>query len=271
MGTILKQHRMIAYRKVWIIAGTGEGPILAKSLINNGWSVSVSVVTNQASYRYKDLPLQDLWIGPLAGPHEIMRILWDASREEGGFDFVIDLTHPFSLVISSYLKRACIHLGQPLLRYERKVARPANSILIKDIEELVYQSLVDKNILFAIGIRELSKATSIARKSGANVFARIFPRPDSLVEALSCAIPTTNLAVFRPEKTPSLTPIEEALCEKWSIDVVICRQSGGIIQEIWEQVCEKQKIQLFLIQRPFFERNVEVFESMETLLARVLP
>ena len=34
--------------------------------------------------------------------------------------------------------------------------------------------------------------------------------------------------------------------EKWSIDVVICRQSGGIIQEIWEQVCEKQKIQLFL-------------------------
>ena len=50
-------------RHVWLLSGTGEGPNLAKALIEEGFMVTVSVVSFQASFLYSDLPLKELKIG----------------------------------------------------------------------------------------------------------------------------------------------------------------------------------------------------------------
>ena len=118
---------------VWLLSGTGEGPKLAKALIQEGWSVTVSVVSFQASISYSDLSLEKLKIGLLEGVKEIVKVLEDSELDHQGFDWVLDATHPFAELISSSLREACEYLSQPLVRYERPQEDLDKGILISDL------------------------------------------------------------------------------------------------------------------------------------------
>ena len=50
---------------VWLLYGTGEGPVLVAALVAQGWRVSVSVVSASAAGAYAGLSLEDLWISLL--------------------------------------------------------------------------------------------------------------------------------------------------------------------------------------------------------------
>ena len=93
-------------RHVWLLSGTGEGPALAAALVSQGWRVSVSVVTVGAAAAYADLPLENLWTGPLAGVQGIRGVIEQAYFRDHGFDWVVDATHPFAVQISLFLKIA---------------------------------------------------------------------------------------------------------------------------------------------------------------------
>ena len=62
------------YRHIWLLAGTGEGPILAKALLEKGWMVTVSVVSDQGSWPYLEMPLTSVLIGALEGVEGIKNI-----------------------------------------------------------------------------------------------------------------------------------------------------------------------------------------------------
>ena len=65
------QTRNNCHKHVWLLTGTGDGYLLAQSFIANGWKVSVSIVSYQAGLPYSDLPLEELWVGPLEGKEGI--------------------------------------------------------------------------------------------------------------------------------------------------------------------------------------------------------
>ncbi len=257
------------HRYLWILGGTGEGPILAKALIDQGWKISVSVVSEAAALSYEHLSLEDIWIGPIDGIEGISRILNKAKVLKKKFDWVIDATHPFALVITSDLQNACAIFGQPLLRFDRPVFSLKGANLINTTRELANQNLKDRNLLLAIGSRHLKEAVGAARIAGANVFVRILPNPSSFVQAISCPLSETQVAMFRPLGGTSLGELELALCKKWSIDYVVCRQSGGVTQETWQQICGELKIDLCLVRRPLQLGNIEVVNSVNELVARV--
>ncbi len=255
---------------IWILSGTGEGPSLVKALVRGGWKVSVSVVSNQAASSYLGLPLEEIWIGPLEGVHGIKRVLKQAEQRHHGFAYVIDATHPFALVISADLRDACNESNQHLIRFDRPLESPPSDFsLIKTLRELPEQGIKGQKVLFAIGARHLNEAVEIAQNAGAIPFARVLPSHESLRYALACELPPNHLAVLRPLLGQPLGEFEVALCRRWGIELVVCRQSGGLTQILWQDICNSHEIDLCLISRPLSCKGVETVNSLEALLFRL--
>ncbi|KGG11179.1 MULTISPECIES: precorrin-6A/cobalt-precorrin-6A reductase [Prochlorococcus] len=257
------------HRHIWILSGTGDGPPLVRILLQNGWKVSVSVVSSQAALAYGDLPLESLWIGPLEGTQAIANVIEKARATHKGFDWIIDATHPFAQVISSNLNVVSRKHKQPLLRFDRCCKKSQNASLIKNYCELLKLNLSEERILFAIGSRHLPEALSCGRKAGATVFARVMPTVEGLRKALMCEIPQSHLAVFKPLASDEIGEIESALCRRWKITGVVARESGGSTQKIWQNISLQQGLKLWLIARPALSKNIKVVNTFAELLAEI--
>tara|TARA_Y100001968_G_scaffold332981_1_gene393417 strand:+ start:1678 stop:2478 length:801 start_codon:yes stop_codon:yes gene_type:complete len=256
-------------RRIWLLSGTGEGPDLAKALIEDGWKVTVSVVSFQASLAYEGISLEDLKIGPIKGTQGILGFIQESQILNKRFDWVIDATHPFAKIISSSLRSACQKINQPLLRYERPLQEHLSGNLINSFSELACFDLSDQKLLMAIGSRHLKEAVSVAQKAGANVFARILPTPESLRNALSSSLPSHHLALIRPSTDRSIGNLELALCRKWNITGVVCRQSGSHVEKMWREISRTSNLNLWIILRPKYSDKVDTINNYHELLLKV--
>ena len=261
-------HQSNYQRHVWLLTGTGDGFRLAQGFVEKGWGVTVSVVTPNAALPYSELPLEHLSVGPLCGVGKIKEFILRAASSNRRFDFVVDATHPFAEIISSDLKKACSEIQQPLLRFERPLADSSDAIIFNSFTELSSRALHGKNLLLALGSRHLSEAVDAASSAGANVFARVLPTSESLRYALASGIKETHIAVLRPFQGDQSGAFEASLCKRWSISHVVCRQSGGLIEDLWNGICKKQKLCLWMLARPSSSSSVEMVYSWEELLAR---
>ncbi len=253
---------------LWLLTGTSEGHVFAKSLLKDGWKITVSVVSERASLPYKKLLLENLLVGPLKSEQEIRNIILNARINQNGFYCVIDLTHPFAVKVTPALISACKELDQPYIRYERLIENVSNAFLIKSLSDLANFDIANKSILFAIGIKELQKAVLVALSLGSNVYARVLANPDSLKKTLSTSIPKNNFAVLNPSISRDCD-LEKALIRKWSIDGVVCRQSGGETEKLWRDVCLTMGIQLWMLARPPENKNVDTINTYEQLSKRL--
>jgi precorrin-6A/cobalt-precorrin-6A reductase len=105
--------------RLWLIAGTGEGPRLAAALLDRGWRLRVSVVTEAATAAYAPHPQLELVAGAIAGDGGVAQILAAAAAAAEPFRWLIDASHPVASEISASLARVCGAAAQPLLRLER--------------------------------------------------------------------------------------------------------------------------------------------------------
>ena len=252
-------------RHVWLLSGTGEGPRIVEAFLANGWGVSVSVVSDQASLIYLGLPLENLWVGALSGPKEIKGILSHRLAINKPFDLVVDATHPFAVNITFDLKLACNEINQKLVRFERPLSSPGWVNYISKVDDLAKFSFRSKKVLFAIGSRSLSNGVHSIKKSNGLAFARILPSPESLKEALAANIPNNHLAVLKPFQGNKLGEYEEAICRFWSITTLVCRQSGGTTQHLWEQICKRNNLELWMIKRPSNLKGIKIVSSIENI------
>lgn len=257
--------RGVDQRRIWLLAGTGEGPELARELLSRGWRVSVSVVTAPAALPYEGLGLDALHIGALAGPAAIAERLHLA----GGFDWVLDATHPFAITISAQLQQVCAEQRQSLLRLERPRESGADAVLLHDLETLKGCSLSGRRLLIALGGRCLGEAATAARSARAELFARVLPSVDGLRQALAVGLPEGRLAVLRPLHGVPPGAVERALCRRWRIDDVVCRQSGGVTEHLWREIAREQGVRLWLLRRPDPPSGVETVTGVPALLRRL--
>ncbi len=253
---------------LWLLTGTGEGHVFAKSLLNEGWKITVSVVSDRASIPYEKLNLEKILIGALITEEEIRNVILNERINRNGFDCVVDLTHPFAIKITRSISKVCKELEQQFIRYERAIDNISNAFLIKKFCDLENYDLKNKSILLAVGVRHLEEALTFARNSGANVYARILANPESIRKTLSSTIQKKNFAVLNPSAC-SDGKIEKALVRKWNIDGVISRQSGGRNEILWHQICLSMGINLWLLERPCEFKSIKSIDSYEKLIKRL--
>ena len=234
--------------RLWLIAGTGEGPRLASQLLERGWRLEVSVVTEAASLAYPAHRRQRLLVGALAGSAAIRQQLAAAALEGQPYAAVVDTSHPFASQISHQLAAALQQPAQPLLlRLVRPLlSSPADRLLV-NLKALAHHRLTGTRLLLAIGARQLAEA--VALSPGALHHARLLPNPEALQRAMAAGIAPQRLACLRPGGS-SEAALLAALLRRWRIDAILCRQSGGITETLWRQLAASQGCELLLLQRP---------------------
>ena len=110
---------------------------------------------------------------------------------------------------------------------------------------------------------------AFAKEGGAIPFARVLPSPEGLKQALASNIPEDRISLFKPFTGDNVGEFEAALCRRWGIDVVLCRQSGGLTERLWSEICEAMKLELYLISRPIVKHRIDTFYELKTILNRV--
>jgi precorrin-6A/cobalt-precorrin-6A reductase len=252
------ESRQAPPRWIWLLAGTGDGPMLAEALLQQGWHVRVQVVTLAATRAYRAHPRLDLVSGALAGPAAI------AAALEHPYGAVVDATHPFAVTISEQLEQACRLRGQPLLRLQRQV-QPAGPVEpLRSLQELAGLTLQGERLLLAIGGRQLAEA--VALTPGACHHARLLPSPLALQQGIRAGIRADRLACVRPSRSGW---IEAALLRRWRITAVLARQGGGYSEAMWHALAGRQRLRLLLIQRRPEPAHQAAALPAQALLARL--
>ncbi|MFM7315076.1 MAG: precorrin-6A/cobalt-precorrin-6A reductase [Cyanobium sp.] len=238
--------------RLWLVAGTGEGPVLARSLLDRGWRLRVSVVTAGAARAYEPHPDLELAVGPLGmasgeDPQEVIaRDLALARRCGDPFHAVVDASHPFAIRISAALAGACAGRAEPLLRLERPVLPLDRAVVVDEIQALRGLCRPGERLLLAIGARRMAEV--IAATPEVVHHGRVLPSPESLRAARAAGLAAERLACLRPG--PRSQAIEAALCRRWTIDTVLCRQSGGESEGRWHRISAQLGLRLLLLRRP---------------------
>ena len=253
---------------LWLLTGTGEGHVFAKSLLKEGWKITVSVVSNRASIPYEKLNLEKILTGALIYEEEIRNVILNARSHENGFYCVVDLTHPFAINITRSITKVCKELDQPFIRYERTIENISNAFLIEKFSDLKNHDLKNKSILLALGVRHLHEALLVAKNSGANVYARVLANPESIRKILASSIKKSNFAILNPSVS-SDGEIEKALIRKWNIAGVVCRQSGGRNEILWHRICLSMGINLWMLERPTKFKHINSVDSYDKLIKRL--
>ena len=230
-------------------------------------------------------------MGALAGGEAIRQRLAMAAASGQPYAAVVDASHPFARQISAQLAEALGqqkqqrqlaqgHLedrptgqlpAQPLLlRLERPLLSNPSDRLLADLEalaphRLAPHSLAGRRLLLAIGARQLGRA--VALSPGALHHARLLPTAEALQRAMAAGIAPERLACLRPGGGGEAALLA-ALLRRWRIDVILCRQSGGITETLWRQLAASQGCELLLLRRPADPAGVTGLAEAE-LLARL--
>lgn len=256
--------------RLWLISGTGEGPPLVAALLARGWRLRVSLVTAAAARAYPPHPDLELVIGALgeggAQPPEVVvgQELLRARSLGDPFRWLVDASHPFARRISATLAAACLAHRQPLLRLQRPPLPPGRALVLDDLPAVNAHIRPGERLLLAIGARRLAEA--IRRSPQALHHARVLPAPQALRQAFAAGLATDRLACLRPSEASEA--IELALCRRWCIDTVLCRQSGGESEGRWHRICERLDRRLLLLRRPPEPAGVPLL-AIDALLERI--
>ena len=237
-----------------------RGPGIASILLKSGYRVSISVVSAAAARAYCGMQLDDLHVGPFSSQESLEQYL--AAQ---GVTFVLDATHPFALQISAQLRLACALRNLPLLRFERPDHIVSDGSLLLTVADLSDCDLSGHRLLLAVGARQLAAAATAASQAGAAVYARVLPTPEAIRQAGLAGLSAERLAVLRPGTGDRAGELEAALCRRWQITDVFCRQSGGAADQLWSDLAIRHSIRLWKLKRPNPIPSVDVVHSVSQL------
>ena len=259
--------------RAWLIAGTGDGRRLALALQARGWRLLVSVVSPEAALAYPQRPHLALRVGPLGGESGIRAVLQQAAAAGDEFTAVVDASHPFAGQITAALAAvwqgsraegspiaAAAGLLPPLLRLRRPdpIHQPVRRLQrLADLEALAAVPLQGKRLLLAIGARHLRRSVELS--PGASHFARLLPSAAALQQGRAAGLAADQLACLRPGD-PMEKAVLRALLRRWRIDTILCRQSGGITEELWRSLAAALDLELLVLARPAEPQTLRALE-----------
>ena len=101
--------------KVLLLSGASEGPVLARALLDAGFTVSATVTTAEGKAHLFGAMQQALTV--LVGGFTEASLTDFLARGEA--DLVLDATHPFAVRITRMASAVCATLRVPYVRYQR--------------------------------------------------------------------------------------------------------------------------------------------------------
>ncbi|MCI7812544.1 MAG: precorrin-6A reductase [Lachnospiraceae bacterium] len=160
---------------ILIFAGTTEGRNLAQYLGRQKISCHVCVATEYGEQLIEENSYIRVHTGRLTSDEmeELMR--------QQAIDCVVDATHPYAVIVSQNIKKACEEISvfyQRLLRSSVRIAQEEDVIFVDSVEEAArFLNTVNGNVLITTGSKELSKFTGIDGYEK-RLYARVLSTPE---------------------------------------------------------------------------------------------
>lgn len=162
-------------KKLLIFAGTTEGREISLAAAGLGYDVTTSVATEYGKAQFTEIPTN---LTILTGRMETDKMA--DCMKQGGFNSVIDATHPYAVAVSANIKAACESAQIPYLRLLREASHAEGCTYFGSLQEACQAAnLLEGNILATTGSKDLVPYTAMqAYKS--RVFVRVLPTKESV-------------------------------------------------------------------------------------------
>jgi precorrin-6A/cobalt-precorrin-6A reductase len=245
-------------KKILLLSGTSEGPVLARALVAAGFDVRATVTTENArTDLFGTVPEIEVQTGGFTEES-----LADFLRH-GGADLVLDATHPFAVRITRSAHAVCSRLGVRYIRYERPDWEPPAGTLLVNGFAAAAQRLPElgERILLTIGSKQLHHFQTLHNR--VTLFARILPSVESLHHAFAAGFTAERILCLRP---PFSRDFNRALLAEYRIDGLLTKASGregGVVEKVL--AAQDLGIRVLMIQRP----DVPVGAAVDSIAAAV--
>ncbi|MDR0778053.1 MAG: precorrin-6A reductase [Methanomassiliicoccaceae archaeon] len=203
---------------VIIFGGTTEGRLLSELFAENGMKIHLCVATEYGEslvQKNKNIEIS----------HERL----DADRMAGLIkkkcvNTVVDATHPYAVIVSENIKKACVATGTEYIRLLRKSSQAGGNIVtVKDVSEAAeYIKGTSGNVLVATGSKELAKFTSVPGYKE-RIFARVLSLPEVVEQCAKLGFVGKNLICMQG---PFNEDINYGMMKQFDIKHMVTKDSG---------------------------------------------
>ena len=208
--------------KIFLIAGTQDGRELAQLLLERGFDVTASVVSDYgrkllqtcASLKINDKPLD---------ADELEKIL-----REGNFDAVVDASHPYAQNVSANAIRAAQAANIFYVRYERaQVEVTGENVFRVDGYEAaaVKASELGRNIFVTTGSRNLKTFVTSPALKDCNLTVRVLPTAEVLAQCEALGLSPKQIVAIQGAFS---TQLNVEIFRHAKAQVLVTKNSGQV-------------------------------------------
>lgn len=242
--------------KILLFAGTTEGRNLAEFLEKNQIPTEVCVATQYGETLLEEGRYLHVHAGRLDEREMEQQI------KEHQITLVIDATHPYAVVVSQNIRRACSQTGAEYIR----LARKETEVSWKGMEDVTEVASVaeaaaflakkEGRIFVATGSKELSSYQVIPDYQN-RVVARVLSTPEAVTECAALGFSGKNLICMQGPFTEDLNV---AMLRQAQASWMVTKESGkagGFLEKL--RAAKRAGAKLVVIKRPV-ERAGEISE-----------
>jgi len=231
-------------KKVLLLSGTSEGPVLGRALLDASYEVMATVTTEEGRVHLFSELQHALTVQVGGFNEETLRTF----LEQGRADLVLDATHPFAVRITQLASTVCAALHVPYVRYERPDWEPPEGTVYADSYAAAAALLptLGSRIMLTIGVRQLKYFAALHERL--TLFARILPAVNSLQQALQAGFTQEILLCLRP---PFSREFNRSILREYQVEVLVTKASGaagGVVEKV--MAAQDLGLTTLMIRRP---------------------
>lgn len=246
--------------KILLFAGTTEGRNLAEFLEKNQIPTEVRVAT-----QYGETLLEEgKYLHVHAGRLDETEMEQQIQKQQ--ITLVIDATHPYAVIVSQNIRRACSRTGTEYIRLARKETDASWKQEMEDVTEVAsvaeaaaFLAKKEGRIFAATGSKELS-AYQVIPDYQDRVVARVLSTPEAVSECAMLGFSGKNLICMQGPFTEDLNV---AMLRQAQASWMVTKESGkagGFLEKL--RAAKKAGAKLVVIKRPG-ERSEEIAEDQK--------
>lgn len=246
--------------KILLFAGTTEGRNLAEFLEKNQIPTEVCVATQYGETLLEEGKYLHVHAGRLDETEMEQQI------QKKQITLVIDATHPYAVIVSQNIRRACSRTGTEYIRLARKETDASWKQEMEDVTEVAsvaeaaaFLAKKEGRIFAATGSKELS-AYQVIPDYQDRVVARVLSTPEAVSECAMLGFSGKNLICMQGPFTEDLNV---AMLRQAQASWMVTKESGkagGFLEKL--RAAKKAGAKLVVIKRPG-ERSEKIAEDQK--------
>ena len=206
--------------KIFVMAGTEDGRKLAEFLLNNGYEVTASVVSEYGKKlleQYAGISINDKKLDA-AELAEILKV--------EKFIAMVDASHPYALEASRNAIDACARVNIPYIRFERAGGNfeHLGAYHVSSYEEAAIKAAeLGKNIFLTTGSKSLKIFVELLKDC--NITARVLPTAEILAQCEKLGLTPKQIIAMQG---PFSIEMNVEMFKHVAAEVIVTKDSGQI-------------------------------------------